>query len=523
MGVHFGDMDLQQNMESLLTVITAKKTPSIDVKLELKREKLKLLEEKKRLQEGLPHLYGRKLYAWQRRYRNAAVTHRHRFISSANQIGKSSISITDCIDNATNEIQWKKLWGGKPGFFMYFYPSLKLATREVETKWVAEFLPRNEFKDSDTYGWELEYKAGEIKAIHFKNGVSIIFMAYSQAAIDLQASSPSAIYIDEEPPYQIMPEILMRLEGPRKGIFSMVATPTMGQMYFQEIFEHRRLPEAFAITVSMRACLVYEDGSPGPFTEADIKRREALLPTQAERDMRIEGKFVKAEGLAFPSFLASKNVKKASPVPSDWVWYSGVDVGSGGSNHPASICFVAVNVKTYQEARIVESWRGSPLEVTTTQDILKKYLQMRGSRKMHGEFYDWASKDFHITAARAGVAFQPAEKSQALGKQLLNTLFSNQMLSIDDTEQNQDLITELQNLKHDTAKRFAVDDAIDAARYAVTKIPFDFSHITGDQEKEIEQEKKHVEPRVQAMQDYENHIRDEFVNEMSLWRSLVED
>lgn len=502
---------------------TARMKLSTEAKIELKREKIKLLEEKKRLKEGLPHLYGRKLYQWQRDYRNAVPMYRHRFISAANQIGKSSISVIDCIDNATNPQQWAKIWGKKPTYFMYFYPSLKLATREVETKWVPEFLPADDFKDSEQYGWELEYKAGEVKALHFKNGVSVIFMAYSQATIDLQAASPAAIYIDEEPPYEIMGELLMRIEGPNKGIFSMVATPTQGQMYFQEIFERKRLIDAYAQTISMYRCLEYEDGSPGPFTVADVKRRESLLATKAEIDMRIHGKFVKAEGLAFPSFDPQINVKPAASVGDDWVWYSGVDVGSGGNNHPASICFVAVNPKNYQQARVVESWRGSPLEVTTTQDILKKYLQMRGSRKMYGEFYDWASKDFHITAARAGVAFQPAEKSQDLGKQLLNTLFKNQMLSIDDTEMNRDLVTELQNLKADTKKRFAVDDAIDALRYATTRIPFDFSHINGDQEVSVVVAEVAKDPRQEAIDDYEKQTVDELADEFAIWRSMIEE
>lgn len=451
---------------------------SSKAELELKKERLRLLEEKKKLREGLPHLYGRKFFQWQRDYLEAVPKHRHRYISAPNQCGKSSISVIDCVDKATNEAWWKKLWGGKPNYFMYFYPSLKLATREFDTKWVPEFLPRGEFKDHPVYGWEAEYKAGEIKALHFKNGISVLFMAYSQAAIDLQAASPAAIYIDEEAPAEIMDELLMRIEGPRKGYFSAVMTPTMGQAYFQEIFQRKRMLDAFAITVSMYKCLQYEDGSPGPFTVADIKRREALLSTKAQIDMRIHGKFTKAEGLVVPTFDKERNVKPAAEVPSDWLWYSGVDIGSSGSNHPAAICFVAVR-PDFKQARVVNCWRGGPFETTTSEDILKKYLVMRGELTMSGEYYDWAAKDFHTIAMRAGIPMQPADKSHETGYNLLNTLFKNDMLSIDDIEENQPLVEEILNLRVDTKKRHAKDDQLDSARYAVSKIPFNFEDIKG--------------------------------------------
>jgi len=492
---------------------------SNDPKIAAKLEKIRLLEEKKKLREGLPHLYGRKLFQWQRDYVEAVPKHRHRFLSASNQSGKSSISVIDCIDKATNEKLWKQLWNGKPNYFMYFYPSLRLATREFDTKWIPEFLPRGEFKEHPQYGWEAEYKAGEIKALHFKNGISVLFMAYSQAAIDLQAASPSAIYIDEEPPCEIMDELLMRIEGPRKGYFSAVMTPTQGQQYFQDIFQRKRMPSAFVQTVSMYKCLQYEDGTPGPFTVADIKFRESLLATKAQIDMRIHGKFVKAEGLLLPTFDKDTCMREPLPVPSDSIWYSGVDVGGGGASHPASICFVAV-APDFKSGRVIESWRGSPHEVTTSEDILKRYIAMRGERNMAGEFYDWASKDFHTIAMRAGVPMQPADKNQATGYNLMGTLFKNGMLTIDDTEMNQDLVQELLNAKVDTPKRHAHDDAIDGLRFAISRCPWDFSGIKG--KPVLETKKVQLDPRMEAMQMDKLLNKDEIEAEIQAWNDIME-
>lgn len=443
--------------------------------LELKLAKKKLLEEKQKIREGLPHLHGFKMYQWQRDYFES--DNRHCFISAANQIGKSSISIRRCINRATDPKLWPKLYGKTPVYFMYFYPSLKLATREVDTKWIPEFLPRKEFKEHAIYGWEAEYKGGEIKAIHFKSGVSILFMAYAQAAIDLQAASPSEIYIDEEPPVEIIDELLMRIEGPSKGYFSMVATPTLGQPYFQEVFERKRFPSAFVMTISMYKCLQYEDGSPGPFTVDDIKKREAILPTKHAVDMRIHGKFVKAEGLVYPSFDREKNFLPGAVVPKNWLWFSGVDPGSGGpNNHPAAIAFIAV-APDFKSGRVVETWRGNKIDITTSEDVLRKYIDMRGDRTMTGEFYDWADKDFHTIAMRAGVNMVKAEKNHTIGVNMMNTLFKNGMLMIDENEENRLLVEELESHRVDKAKRRASDDLIDAVRYAITKIFWDFTGI----------------------------------------------
>ena len=488
--------------------------------LKAKLEKIRLLEEKQKLKANLPHLYGHKMYQWQRDYFECDNTYRYCFISAANQIGKSSISIRRAIYWATEPKLWPKLWPNKkPVYFMYFYPSLKLATREVDTKWIPEFLPRGELKEHPQYGWEAEYKAGEIKALHFKSGVSILYMAYSQAAIDLQAASPAAIYIDEEPPVEIIDELLMRIEGPNKGYMSAVMTPTMAQPYFQEIFERKRMPDAFVMTISMYKCLQYEDGSPGPFTVADIKRRESLLATKQQIDMRIHGKFVKAEGLLVPTFDKERNLQPPVEVPKDWYWFSGVDVGSGGSNHPASICFVAVS-PDFKQGRVVESWRGSTHEVTTSEDILKRYLKMRGERVMAGEFYDWAAKDFHTISMRAGIPFQPADKNHQTGYNLLNTLFKNGMLAIDDIEMNYDLVSELQNAKVDTPKRHATDDAIDGVRYAISKIPWNFEDIKG-KPAEPKASKK-LSAREEAMALDELLSKDEVEAEIEAWSMIME-
>ena len=71
-----------------------------------KREKLKLLEQRKRLKSELPHLYGFNFFQWQLDYINSA--NRYNFLKAANQIGKSICNFTKLVTIATDPKCWDK-------------------------------------------------------------------------------------------------------------------------------------------------------------------------------------------------------------------------------------------------------------------------------------------------------------------------------------------------------------------------------------------------------------------------------
>jgi len=76
-----------------------------------------------------------------------------------------------------------------------------------------------------------------------------------------------------------------------------------------------------------------------------------------------------------------------------------------------------------------------------------------------------------------GLAFIPAEKKHDVGEQVINVLFKNGMLDIDNTLECNPIVNELTTLQLGVDKRKAKDDSVDSMRYALTKIPFDFSHV----------------------------------------------
>lgn len=425
----------------------------------------------------LPHMYRYKHYKWSRTVFES--TNREIFLVAANQLSKSSTAIRKNIELATNKELWPKLWPGKtPNLFWYFYPNFGLATTEFETKWM-EFLPKDQ--SDPVYGWKASFDKGMIQKIMFNSGVILQFKAYSQKMIDIQASSVYHVTADEEMPVHLLPEIAARTNA-TDGYFMMVFTATLGQQYWADTMEPKspeseKHPHALKMCVSLYDSQFYEDGSPSPWTQEKIDRAKANCPTEAEIQRRVYGRFVKSEGLQYESFSVEKNMSKNHPLPRDWFVYGCVDPGSGGlSGHPTGILFVSVNPQ-YTKGRVFRGWRGDNIQ-TTSQDILNKYRELRGKTRSALDIYDPAAKDFFMVASSQNENFVAADKAREAGIAIVNTLFKNQMLSIqDDDPELQKLVVELCSLPVGIDKRKAKDDLIDPLRYICKLIPWDFSSI----------------------------------------------
>jgi hypothetical protein len=488
-----------------------------------KLRKLKLLQEKAKIQEGLPHLYGFPFYTWMREYFESE--NKNCLLRAANQIGKSSIQIRKHIHWATSTEKWKHWWRTPPRQFLYLYPSRDVATIEFEKKWIPEFMPRREYKDHPKYGWNAIFKYKQIHCIHWHSGVTTYFKTYMQDLENLQTSSPHKIDTDEEMPYSLWPEINMR-RAATDGYFGMVYTPTLGEPEWRDLMEGRGgefLQDSWRKTVSLRRdCLVYEDGSPSIWTPERIKQLENQCGTQAEAKRRLDGENVAEGGLKYPSFDKSVNVKPPTPIPHDWMWYVGVDIGGGGTSHPGSIVFLVI-APDGSKGRIVKGWRGDKSENTTAQDILNRYRHMRQHLIITHAAYDSQSKDFFTFATNVGEPFQKAIKDSEAGRDILNTLFKNQMLIIDDIPELEGLVDELETLMLDTAKSKARDDFIDGLRFAAAPAPWDWTKITS--EYVIETPKKiysDLELRQGKVQDINEQYDAVFGEEIEAWNELYD-
>lgn len=447
----------------------------------------KLLKEQQELEliEGLPYLYGWKWYPWAKEF--FLSTNRVNLLCAANQISKSSTQIRKCIDWATNTKKWPSLWLHKPSQFWYLYPTSEQATIEFEKKW-RQFLPKGRFKDHPVYGWKEVIKNREIQEIRFNSGVSIYFKTYSQNAMALQTGTVDALFCDEELPVDLYEELMFRLSA-SDGYFHMVFTATLGQDFWRQVmepeeFEEEKLPDAWKRAVSLYDAQIYEDGSASHWTTEKITIVKNRCRNHKEVLKRVFGRFVRDDqGRKYEQFDVKRHLKPAAQIPRDWILYAGVDPGTGGArNHPGAVCFIAVS-PDYTRGRVITGWRGDGIE-TTAGDIYQKFKELskeladKCGLEVQEAFYDWASKDFQIIQMRDGGSFQPADKSHERGEQIINVLFKNDMMVVEDDPELHKLATELISIRKETPKNKCKDDFADAFRYGVTKIPWDFSRIS---------------------------------------------
>lgn len=456
---------------------------------------LEALRREKDLREGLPHLYGWPWYEWAFKYFES--TNRFNFLCAANQISKSSTQIRKAIDWATDHTKWPRLWKTRPTQFWYLYPTKPVATTEFYEKWVPEFLPRGKYKDDPHYGWEEEVKNKEIWAIHFKSGVSIYFKTYEQDTQNLQTGTVYAIFCDEELPFPHYNELKSRLIA-TNGYFHMVFTATLGQDEWRRTIEPTNESEelfrgALKLQISMYDCLKYRDNSPGPWTVERIQEVERSCSSEAEIQKRVHGRFIVAGGLKIKGFSRTRNLVPRMQIPHDWAVYSGTDIGSGGERgHPAAHAFIAVR-PDFKFGVVFRGWRGDGV-VTSSSDILEKHTELCTEEVVSSnglvtkriipvvlKSYDWNAKDFFIVSSRANGGFTPAEKWRDAGFGILNTLFKLGMLAIMDGDPElAKLVVEITSLLEGTPKQTAKDDFVDALRYGIMSVPWNFEGVGGE-------------------------------------------
>lgn len=449
---------------------------------EQKRELLLLKERARKLRLGLPHLHRYKFYKWAREFYDCQE--KIQLLCAANQLGKSSIQIRKCIEWATNPKLWPILWKEPPTQFWYLYPTSKQARIEFETKW-KQFLPAEEFKYDPVRGWKEEWVNKELFAIHFNSGVHVYFKFYSQSSDALQTGTVDAMFCDEELDVELFDELMFRLSA-SEGYFHMVFTATKGQEFWRLCMEpgeseKEKLPQARKWTVSLWDSQKYEDGSDSPWTDEKIRTVEAKCSTDNEIQKRVYGRFIRddAGGRVFEQFEYRRHYVDGHPIPDPWSVYAGVDIGSGGENHPAAIAFVAVS-PDFRQARVIAGWRGDGV-TTTASDVVKKFKELKKEIKQPivAQYYDWASVDFPAIARDMDESFLKAEKNHELGEGVINVLFKHDLMLIYADPELAKLAQELATLFKSTPKRKAKDDFCDALRYAISQVPFDFSGLVG--------------------------------------------
>lgn len=507
--------------------------------LELKLKKLALLEKQAVEKERRPHLFSQKFYPWQREL--FECQNKVMVLTASNQCGKSSTMIKKNIEWATNEKLWPALWpaalaeGQKPTQFVYLYPSKDIATSEYYDKWVPLLPPQ----DDPEYGWKPIIISKYIWGINFVHkGVIIYFKTYRQGEELLQAGTYWFVTADEELPINLLPELQARVTA-TNGYMMFGFTATMGQEYWKQVVEDRtKLTDAWVRQVSLFDCMNFEDGTPSRWTEERIQQVIDKCTSPAEVARRVYGKFVKDEGLRYPSFDRTKHVKPFHMIPHDWEYYSGIDYGSGGVKaHPSSIVFIAVN-PAHTQLRLARCWRGDDRS-TTAQDVVNQYILMAAGieDKIIAAHYDWAAADLGTIAQRMGLPFQKANKGRNEGITVINTLFkTGALLFYEPVEgmpfdpshlETYKLVSELESLDAALTKKdgYMADDLADALRYACISIPVDWSGLPGGSHSQwgTKEDKRVAKVDPRTGETILSDIGNEIVDEIAFWNEVLDD
>jgi phage terminase large subunit-like protein len=435
--------------------------------------------------------HAHKFYEWQRDFMlNRKLL---AFLTAANQIGKSSIQIIRCLNQASRQDLWPYFFPKiEPKSFLYLYPESKLATQEWHEKWVKEYMARGKMKDDPRFGWKENYEKKMIESVKFASGVTLYFRHYSQSPHSLQASTADAVFLDEETPEAHYDELMVRTQARQavgSGYVSMCFTATLGQLYLYQCMEMQGLPEetfknAWKRQVSAFDCLRYCDGTASTvWTKAYIEQE--LMPkyrSEAEIQKRIYGRFIKTSGLLHPDFELQYNSEQVGDTDTTgWSTYCGIDFGAGGEwGHSSGIVLVKVD-PSYVHARVVKSWCSKKQRMTQA-DLLVQYQVITSGMGDVICYADWAATDFFEFAGREGVPINRAEKSHEIGINLLNMIIRERQLKIlvgDGTGDNDFLVQEIQSIGADTVKRKRRDDLADALRYAVSLCPLRITGLVG--------------------------------------------
>lgn len=502
--------------------------------MERKLREYELLKLKLKQQKELPHLYGHKMYPWQREFFESR--NKMAFLTAANQVGKSTIAQKQCVHWATAGFNlWKELWpdhikeeGDIPAQFWYLYPDSKLATAEFHEKWVKDVLPSGEMKNHPMYGWEAFFEKRMLQYIKFNSGITVYFKTYSQNPQSLQAGTCSVIFSDEEMPEHLYDELKFRLSA-YDGYFRMVFTATLNQELWrctmEESGKHEKFKDALKLQISLYDCMKFEDGSPSHWTKERIQARIDSCSTETEVQRRIHGKFVTETGKMYSAYDPETCTMEPRVIPKDWLVYEGLDYGSGGKKgHPSAIVFVAV-APDYSRGEVFLGWRGDGIQ-TTAGDLLNKHFLLLDDHGLEGRViekrYDYHCKDLFVIAERAGEDLMPANKKKEDGVQILNSLFKHAALKIHLTEDGEleKLCKELNNLLEGTDKRKAVDDFSDALRYCCATIPWDWSKVKVEKVKVKRKPKSEIDLRRERFFGPSDQVQDDFEAEIDEWNSL---
>lgn len=207
---------------------------------------------------------------------------------------------------------------------------------------IKQWLPKSFLIDGS---WEKSYSKN-LRVLTLANGSTVDFLSYEQDVEKHAGTSRHFVWFDEEPPYEIYIENMLRLLD-TDGCYWITMTPLLGMTWvYENIYEKRDDPEE-----SEHIEVIEVNTKDNPHIRNKARSRIMRRLSNEERDAREAGQFVEMGGLVFKNFEPSRHVIHdnelgliGSVPPKSWEWYMSLD---SGWNNPTAIYWHAVSHEGY--------------------------------------------------------------------------------------------------------------------------------------------------------------------------------
>jgi len=232
----------------------------------------------------------------------------------------------------------------------------------------------------------------EDRQYEFKNGSVIELKSYEQPTIKFGGSEQHLILMDEEGPYEVYVENLMRLISTR-GKLVMTLTPIKGMTWIiDKIYDSDEIDKH---TGANRVAVYIAETYDNPNLEVEEIREIEELVDEDSAEVRLHGLPIPKGVLVYPTFSHRVHVLRTSTlrkIPLDWSIYVGIDPHP---RNPSGVVFLAVdpdgNCIVFNE---IYKKMGLP-------DLVAKIKKILGKRKPVAYVIDTSAKAPEIISGRS--------------------------------------------------------------------------------------------------------------------------
>ncbi len=192
----------------------------------------------------------------------------------------------------------------------------------------------------------------ESRTLYLTNGSTIEFMSYDQDPEKFESASRHWVWFDEEPSQEIYKACQMRLLDTRGDLW-MTMTPLRGLTWvYSDVYEQAGVNKNIDVFVL--------DTLQNPYLDAEVIEDLSKGFSEAEREARLQGKFVQASGLIYKEYNPEIHNIQRFKLPDHWIRVCALDPHP---RNPTVVLYLAVTPTRYFLQELEKNGIKSPGEI----------------------------------------------------------------------------------------------------------------------------------------------------------------